>query len=85
MKLKMTGYDDNNEIIHSVNLEASEDFMFQKADEEVEKYINKYEELYECESCYGKFQEFSDRYPDKNLCKSCSENMREPLNTPSNE
>jgi len=74
MKVKLVGYDDDGESVLISNIEAGEDSIFQKVDEEVEKYVNKYEELEECEFCYSKLQNFSAKYPDKNVCQNCVDN-----------
>ncbi len=86
MKFKLSVYDDDKAIIGCENLDIrDEELVYEKLGELGDKLAKKYLALSECESCYAKVQEFSDRIPDKNICQECANNMENPLNMPCNE
>ena len=87
MKFKVIIYDDDEEAIDSKSLDIGrdEDLVWEKVGELAQGLVVKHQALDECESCYGKFQSFDERVPDRDICKSCAENMANPLNEPCNE
>ena len=86
MKFKLTIYDDDEQMIGDRNIDVkSEEFVYEKLGEAGDSLAKMYMALDECEMCYSKVQEFSDKYPDKHICQKCVENMNQPLNQQCNE